>query len=68
MFKGAFSNPQPYPSPFFFKHMVILAQEVESFLEGFLFCGTCHVQKLCTLGEISDKPFLEIGNSGYQHL
>ncbi len=37
LFKGACSDPQPYPiPPTFFKHMKILVPEVESYLEGFV--------------------------------
>ena len=33
--KGSCSDPQPH-SPTFFKHMEILVQEVDSYLEGFV--------------------------------
>ena len=41
-------------SPFFFKHMEIFGPDAEPWLEGFI-CVKRHSQRLCSLGEISQK-------------
>ncbi len=53
------------PPPTFFKQKEILGPEVESCLEGYVLSGMCKIY-VCTssLGEISEKPILEIRQCG----